>query len=193
MYVIWAALLLALALGLVVLEVFIPSGGILGFLAAASLVASVVVAFMSSPGAGVGFVIIGLVALPAAIVLALRVWPHTAIGKRILLEVPTSDDVRPDDAQKRGLYDLIGKFGTARSLMLPSGGVTVDGRTIDAISEGMAVESGQKVRIIQVRGNRVVVRPVEDDEPTAGKDETYGDLSRPIESLGLDSLEDPLA
>ena len=41
---------------------------------------------------------------------------------------------------------------------------------------------------VEVRGNRVLVRPA-DDEPPPSDDV----LSQPIESLGLDSLEDPLA
>jgi hypothetical protein len=52
----------------------------------------------------------------------------------------------------------------------------------------MPIEAGQAVRVIEVRGNRVVVRPADDAEPPAGDV-----LSQPIESLGLDSFEDPLA
>ena len=74
--------------------------------------------------------------------------------------------------------------------MLPSGAVMVEGQTIDALSEGMPIEAGQRVRVIEVRGNRVVVRPADDDEQPDPDDDV---LSRPIESLGLDSLEDPLA
>jgi hypothetical protein len=67
--------------------------------------------------------------------------------------------------------------------------VLVEGRTIDALSEGMSIEAGQRIRVVAVHGSRVIVRPAEDDEEPAENDV----LSRPIESLGIDSLEDPLA
>ena len=41
----WSILLLLLGLALIALEVFVPSGGVLGVLAALALIASIVVAF----------------------------------------------------------------------------------------------------------------------------------------------------
>jgi membrane-bound ClpP family serine protease len=186
---VWSALLLLLGLILVVVEVFIPSGGILGFLSIASLLSAVIMAFYHR-GAEVGFMFLAITAVtvPAALALAFRWWPHTPMGRRLLLDVPTSEEVLPDSPQRRNLRQMVGKLGVAKSLMLPSGAVLVEGQTIDALSEGIPIEPGQRVRVIEVRGNRVLVRPAEDEEPPA--DDL---LSQPIESLGLDSLEDPLA
>jgi membrane-bound ClpP family serine protease len=186
---IWSALLLLLGLTLVIVEVFVPSGGILGMLSVGSMVASIALAFYHK-GVEVGliFLIVTSVAVPTALVLAFRYWPHTPMGRRLLLKVPRGDDLLPDTPQRRKLRELVGKLGVAKTLMLPSGAVVVDGRTIDALSEGMAIDAGQQVRVIEVRGSRVVVRPAEGTE--APSDDM---LSQPIESLGLDSLEDPLA
>ena len=134
------------------------------------------------------FLALTAVALPTALVMAFRWWPKTPMGRRLLLDVPTSEDVLPDSPERRSVRQLVGKLGVAKTLMLPSGPVLVEGRTIDAISEGQPIEAGQQVRVIEVRGNRVLVRPA-DDEPPPPDDV----LSQPIESLGLDSLEDPLA
>jgi hypothetical protein len=66
---------------------------------------------------------------------------------------------------------------------------------IDAVTQGQAIDPGTYVVVIEVRANRVVVRP-------AGKDQRPGNqspqeirdiLSRPIDELGIESLEDPLA
>jgi hypothetical protein len=78
----------------------------------------------------------------------------------------------------------------AKSVMMPSGAVLVEGQTIDALSEGIGIEAGQRVKVIEVRGTRVLVRPTDETEPPPASDDV---LSQPIESLGLDSLEDPLA
>jgi membrane-bound ClpP family serine protease len=185
----WSALLLLLGLFLVIVEVFIPSGGILGVLSICSLLAAVILAFYQR-GAEVGFIFLAITAVtvPTALGLAFRWWPHTPMGRRLLLDLPKSDEVLPDSPQRRTLRQMVGKFGVAKSVMLPSGAVLVDGQTIDALSEGMPIEAGQRVRVIEVRGNRVVVRPAED--PPRSSDDV---LSQPIESLGLDSLDDPLA
>ena len=86
---------------------------------------------------------------------------------------------------------------TAKSLMLPSGSVLINGRTVDAVSEGMPIEPGQAIRVIQVRGNQVVVRPSDErpDEPNAVRPTSPSDdiLSRPADTLGIEPLDDPLA
>jgi membrane-bound serine protease (ClpP class) len=189
-YLAWASLLLLLGLGLVMLEVFVPSGGILGCLAGISLLVAVILAFVSSPYSGLGFVAICIVALPICLAVALHYWPSTPMGRRILLPTTDGDEMLPDDEFRRELKDLVGKLGVAKSLMLPSGAVQVGDRLIDAVSEGPAIEPGQKVRVIEVRSNRVVVSPAEDSAPVlSGSDE----LSRPIDTIGLDPFEDPLA
>lgn len=187
----WSVLLLVLGLALVCLEVFVPSGGVLGFLALGSLVAGIVLAFYHR-GAQVGllFLLVTAVAVPVAVMFAFRYWPKTPMGRRILLGVPSAEEVLPDSPQRQKLRQLVGKLGVAKSLMMPSGAVEIGGQTIDALSEGMPIEKGQRVKVIEVRGTRVLVRPTDEDEPVASTDDV---LSRPIESIGLDSLEDPLA
>jgi membrane-bound serine protease (ClpP class) len=185
MYWALALLLLSLGLGLAILEVFFPSGGILGFLSFTAIVSSIVVAFWSGAAVGMAVLAAAIVGLPVVVVAALHWLPDTPVGRMMLLKVPTSEDVLPDSPKQRGLRDLIGRTGRAKSKMLPAGAVRIDGRTIDAVSEGMAVEPGQTVRVIEVRGNRVVVRPVDEDEEPPEDDP----LSRPIDSLGPDPFD----
>ncbi len=125
-----------------------------------------------------------------ALVTAFRYWPKTPMGRRLLLDVPTAEEVLPDSPQRQRLRQLVGKRGVAKSVMMPSGAVQVDGQTIDALSEGISIEPGQAIQVIEVRGGRVLVRPLEAGEEPFEKDDV---LSRPIESIGLDSLDDPLA
>ncbi len=187
----WAIVLLLLGLALVVMEAFIPSGGVLGFLAALAFVGAVVFAFISGPVHGAILLFIAVFGTPVLIVLMLKWWPRTPIGRRILLGVPSSDDVLPDRRRRRELRELVGHIGQAKSVMLPSGPVLIHGRIIDAVSEGMAIEAGQKVEVVEVRGSRVVVRPYEGDEEVEQKSATGADdlLTRPIDSLGIDPFE----
>ncbi len=186
----WSSLLLLIGLLLVVGEVFVPTGGLLGFLAVLAVLASVVVAFLNRGlETGLIFLSITAVTVPITLALAFRYWPKTPMGKRLLLEPQRADEALPDSPQRRKLRDLVGKVGKADTMMLPSGGVTVLGMSIDAVSEGMAIEAGQRVRVTAVRGNRVVVRPVADDDDEVAR--PAGDiLSTPIESLGIDPFDD---
>lgn len=186
----WASLLMLIGLGLVVLEMFIPSGGILGFLATVAVLSSIVLAFLNGPGTGLAFVLTTVVAVPAVLAVAVKVWPETPMGRRFLLGVPTPEEVLPDSPLRRELKSLLGKHGVAKSVMLPSGVVTIDGQTIDAVAQGMAIEAGQRIEVVEVRGTRVVVRPAEEEPP---KEDADDPLSRPISTLGLDSLENPFA
>lgn len=182
-----ALVLVTLGLGLAVLEILFPSGGILGFLCVASIVAAVVVGFKSGAGVGLVILLVAMVGLPVVIVAALHWLPDTPVGRQLILKVPTSDEVLPDDEDRRTLKNLVGQVGWATCKMLPAGVVNIEGRKIDAVTEGVAVEPGQRVRVIEVRGNRVVVRPVGDDEPAPA--DPADPLSRPIESLGIDPFD----
>ncbi len=86
---------------------------------------------------------------------------------------------------------MVGKVGTADTVMLPSGIITIEGLSVDAVSEGPPIEPGTRIRVIDVHGNRVLVRPTTPDElETIAQSDV---LSQPIESLGLDPFDDPLA
>ncbi len=186
----WTILLLLMGLGLVIMEVFIPSSGVLGFLALCSLVGAVIMGFTSGPGTGLAVLGIIILGLPVIVVTALHYWPHTPIGRRILLKVPGNQDVLPGSSRREQLKKLIGRVGRAKSKMLPSGVISVDGRTVDAVSDGMAIEPGQKIRVIEVRGNRVLVRCVDEETPS----ETDVDpLARPIDSISGDPFQEPPA
>ena len=184
----WAMILILLGLVLVVLEIFIPSGGILGFLAVSAVVAGVVMSFYAGGSqSGMLFLAGSIVALPVAIVLAFKYLPYTPVGRMLMLGSPKRDDVLPEKDGRDELEELIGRFGTAKTKMLPSGAITLSGRTYEAVSEGMPIEMGQPVEVVLVRNMRLVVRLADRKPP----DET--DLSRPIDSLGLDSFDEPLA
>jgi len=185
----WPILLMVAGCALAATEVFVPSGGILGFLSALAVVASIVMAFIHhGPAAGLSFSVFACFALPICLAMALKYWPQTAMGKRFLLGLPTEEEIIPDDLTRQ-LKGLVGRIGRARSPMLPAGAVEIEGRVLDAISQGMAIDPGQYVKIIEVRANRVVVRPVEPGEELSARNPDDV-LSQPIDSLGLD--DEPL-
>ncbi len=175
---IWAVCLIILGMGLAVLEVFFPTEGILGFLAACAILGGILFGYRQSAAVGTIMLLLSIAGLPTAVIVALKYWPQTAVGRRVLLTGPTREEVMPVNPERERLRTMIGQVGEAKCDMLPAGAVVLDGRTIDAVSEGMPVDAGQRVRIVQVRGNRVVVRPVDDESPAP---EAPNPLERPID------------
>jgi membrane-bound ClpP family serine protease len=95
-----------------------------------------------------------------------------------MLQAPSSQDVLPESTEKEFLKSLVGRTGRAKSKMLLSGAITIDGRTVDAVSESMPIEVGQPVRVVQVRGHGVVVRLIDeqvDTPPTDPLQQTFDD------------------
>ena len=179
---------MVLGLGLAVLEIFFPSAGILGFLSACATLGAVIMGFQHGSAIGLLVLVVAVVGLPVVVVLGLKWWPRTAIGRKVLLMPPTSEDVLPHDPLHERLKGLIGQVGRAKCKMLPGGAITIAGRTVDAVSEGMPIEAGQAVRVIEVRANRVVVRPLEEETPT---ESARDPLERPIDSVAPDPFEEP--
>jgi membrane-bound ClpP family serine protease len=159
-YTVWALVLLLLGFIFLVLEFFVPSGGLLAAMCALSFLGAIVCGFLAGPWTGVVILLTECAIVPASAAAAVRWWPVTPIGRWMLVQRPASpDEVLPETVAYRGLRDLIGRRGNAKGLMLPSGLVVIDGRTYDAVSEGHPIESGQPVIVVQVSTQRLVVRP----------------------------------
>jgi len=184
----WAILLLTVGLGLAILEIFFPSAGILGFLSAAAILTAIILGFRDGPFVGLAILSVAVIGLPIVLVAALKVWPKTAMGRRVLLISPKSEDVLPEDPRREYLKGYVGQTAYTKCKMLPGGAIVVDGRTVDAVSQGMPIEAGEPVRIIEVTANRVVVRPLSDEEVS----ETAADpMRRPIDTVVPDPFEEP--
>ena len=82
----WALLLLFAGLFVVALELFVPSAGILGIVAAVLIISGIVLGFTVDLASGALMLLIAVVALPALLGMMFKVWPHTPLGKRILLK-----------------------------------------------------------------------------------------------------------
>jgi membrane-bound serine protease (ClpP class) len=156
----WTILLFLLGLVLLVLEFFVPSGGTLAVMCALSFMAAIIAGFFAGPWTGAIVLLTVCVVVPVACGAAVRWWPDTAIGKMILVERPrSSDEVLPETVAYRGLRDLVGRRGRAKGLMLPSGLVLIDGKTYDAVSEGMPIEPGEQIIVVHISTQRLIVRP----------------------------------
>ncbi|MFM1997960.1 MAG: hypothetical protein RLZZ111_2347 [Planctomycetota bacterium] len=157
----WVGALLAIGLGVMVLEVFVPSGGILGFISILALVAAIATAFAEQGVAG-GMAVLAVVvlAVPAVLGLAFRWFPETPLGRRVLT-APDAADLVPDAAARRHVRELVGRHGRTVTALLPWGSVEIDGERVDGVSEGEPIDAHCGIEVVDVAGRAVVVRRLE--------------------------------
>lgn len=154
-----AILLLGLGLGFIVAEILFPSFGALAVLATASIVGSVAVAFVLSTTTGMWFLAAVAVLVPATILIGFKVFPKTPMGKALINPGLSFDAQKSYDLRDTA---LVGKEGVAESMLRPAGVARLDGRRVDVITRGEMIQAGERVHVLEVEGNRVVVaRPEE--------------------------------
>jgi len=155
----FAIILLLAGLGLVVLEVLLPSGGMISILAAAAFAGSLVLAFRESNGTGYVFLSVMLVCLPVSIGWAFRILPKTRIGKQMIL-TPTA--ANPEDFGAPGVSvedfgALKGKTGVAITPLRPAGIALIDGQRYSVTAKGTLIEKDSAIVVEQVEGNNIIV------------------------------------
>jgi membrane-bound serine protease (ClpP class) len=162
--VILATLLLGLGLAFIVAEVFFPSFGVLSICATVAIVAAVVVAFREGTQSGVNFLIATAVLVPAAILLGLKLFPKSPIGKHMVAPGLSFESQAASDP--RDLM-LVGAEGLLETDCRPAGVARLSSRRVDVVSRGEPIERGARVRVLEVKGNRVVVTRSEDPQGEA--------------------------
>jgi membrane-bound serine protease (ClpP class) len=72
------------------------------------------------------------------------------------------------EAADPSLKGLLGFEGLTLTPLRPSGSARIDQRQVDVISDGQFIEAGQRIRVVQVEGARVVVEPLGGGEDGSG-------------------------
>jgi membrane-bound ClpP family serine protease len=153
----WPLLLLALGLLLLIAELFIPSGGLIGFLALCCLVLSLGRAFLVSVDLGLKFLLADCLLLPIAMVVAVHLWPRTPLARRVFLARPAPEEIERSHSSQ-GLDHLIGQLGRALTPLRPSGLVDFDGRRLDGLAEEGLIPAGALILAVRIRSGQLVVR-----------------------------------
>jgi membrane-bound serine protease (ClpP class) len=153
-----AIVLLGLGLVLVLAEVLFPSFGLLSVLAALALGGAVAAAFSESSEAGFAFLVAIALLVPGTILLGFKLLPHSPLAKHLVASGFSFEDGAGID--RRDLA-LLGVEGTAETPLRPAGMARLAGRRVDVVTRGEHLEAGSRVRVLEVRGNRVVVAALE--------------------------------
>ena len=146
----YTLLIYILGLGLIVLEVFIPSGGLIGIGAVLCLGYSLWQLWVQFP-----WIALVCVVLTAGYVIILVRWGF----QRFRMDTNLSDGVATGGDVKEAANNLIGCTGQAVTPLRPAGVARFEGRRYDVVTKGGFVEAGSQVQVIEASGNRILVKP----------------------------------
>ncbi len=168
---IWAILLLGASIVLIILELFVPSGGLISLLAGVSAVASIVAFFRYETTWGWVALTMYVVLGPIAVIYGFKWWLHSPLGRRMILGGnvddedpldPDASDAMSDEHARRErtaqLRQLVGARGVAVTLLRPVGTVKIEGQRLDAMAEAGIIEPGTPIVVPDVYDNQVKVR-----------------------------------
>lgn len=151
-------LLFGVGMAVLIAELFIPSHGVLSVVGVGFIIAGVAMTFKDyGEKAGTLALIACLIALPAFALGALKIWPKTAIGRRIAPPNPTFSPL-DTSVPIADLSRYLGKTGRSVSPLRPVGICEFDGRRISCIAEFGILDAGVAVEGIRISGGDLTVR-----------------------------------
>ena len=130
-------------------EIFIP-GMVIGLLGLLAIVGSIVYAFGGGHvKTGIALVICALAFVPVFFV----IW-KSMLGRLFSLK-GTQVGFRPSTTIGE---DLVGLEGEATTLLRPSGIARLNDKRYDVVTRGEMLGKGTRIKVIEVSGNRIVVK-----------------------------------
>jgi membrane-bound ClpP family serine protease len=142
---------------LLILEIFIPSFGILSVLGAICLFGGVLMASSEPREAAISLSIAFVLAI-AVVAFAFKYLKHRGTWNRFILkEQLTTEKGFTSNPDKSNLF---GSKGEAITPLRPAGTARIEGERVDVVTDGSFIASGKAIEVVQVEGTRVVVREI---------------------------------
>jgi membrane-bound serine protease (ClpP class) len=155
-----------------------PGFGVLGGVGAALVLASIILALPPSymePGTEGGVdwdalarslamtAVVMVVFVISAMVLA-RFLPQMPLLKRLVLsDTSVSDGSSRAAAASQEKTTRVGETGRTTTMLRPAGKARIGDRLVDVVTDGEFLDAQTPVRVVQVRGNRIVVAAAPDE------------------------------
>jgi len=160
--------LFVVGLVLIILEIFvIPGFGVAGISGIIMVIISLFLALSGTnmPYVDTSIISIALIQLSTALAGALllifilaKFLPKSSTFSRLILA--ESEKTNKGFVSANKISKIVGKEGVALTTLRPAGIVEIDGKRIDAMTEGDYIEKGEKIVVISSEGIKVVVAKV---------------------------------
>ena len=152
--------LMLVGIGLIILEMLMPGFGLAGITGGIALLVGILF-YADSLAHALLLLLIVTVVLTLLFFVLLR-----SVAKGRLSRSPiVLRDAAKDTAGYAAFLnadDLLGKDGTALSMLRPSGLGDFDGQRLDVVSEGAFLPAGTPIRIVRIQGRQIMVQAVHD-------------------------------
>ncbi len=145
--------LIIVALVLVAFEVILP-GGILGGIAALCVIVAMILTHIDY---GIWYAVlvfaVSSILILALILIEFKVLKSTSLGSSFFLKETVTGHSGPTTE-----VSLIGKNGQTLTRLNPSGKVTIDGKSYEAVSQDGYIEAKQEITIVAQRNFNLTVK-----------------------------------
>lgn len=161
--------LFVVGLGLLILEaVAIPGFGLVGLAGIAAMLASLVITQLGDfqlwsideIAAVVARLAASMIGAFVLSLIALRSLPKVAAFNRLVLSSETRASEGYVSSSRDHDEEWLGKEGVAVSELRPAGIALVGGKRLDVVTDGEFVAAQHPIKIVEARGNRIVVQPL---------------------------------
>jgi membrane-bound serine protease (ClpP class) len=94
--------------------------------------------------------------------------PHIPYASRLVLKPPSDDEENVEAGEMTEgrptvgpeVLALLGAIGVAMTPLRPAGMVRFGEQFVDVVAEGSFVPAGNRVQVVEIEGNRIVVKEV---------------------------------
>lgn len=141
---------------LLLVEVIAPGFGIPGIMGIIAIFASIILASSSMEQALISL-LIAIILTIIAVILLFKFAPRSnKFFDKITLS--TSLNTSSGYVSSEDFKDYVGKIGVVITPLRPAGSIEIENRKLDVVSENAYIGKDEKVKIVKVEGNRIIVR-----------------------------------
>ncbi len=164
-HIVWAIVLLSIALVLFFLEFFVPSAGMIAVASFLSLAAGIFFLFKFDTTVGLIGAIVCIAALPFLFAIAIKTIPNTPVFRMLSLKTEPRPGLGEHGiagaAAQQIAAALMGKVGKAVTDLHPVGTCLIEGERMDCVSAAGVIRAGKPVRVVSADGIQIKVIEVE--------------------------------
>lgn len=135
----------------IIIEIFIPGFGISGILGIGFIMYALYNA-MEDPTISLISITVSTVIGLLVFVLIFKMGFRSNAFNKIVLQ----DDISSHTSNDR--KELLGKSGVSLSMLRPSGKISIDGETYDAVTEGNFIQANKPIKVYKIEGFKIIVK-----------------------------------
>ena len=161
----YSILCFVLAIILFMVEIFVPSGGLLGIMAAAAALGGVVMLFQINTTLGLVGAIVCVIAAPILTMVGVKFWSASAVGRWLEIGDATSRQTKntnnDGDSQVKDLHAYVGKEGVAQTDLRPIGVCLIEDRKENCLAATGMIRTGTPIKVIAIVDNTIKVQALD--------------------------------